>query len=93
MSDITRQTLAFSIFALAFDRARLIDRLSTVSDEVEEDEHLSDTLMQMDKALAELEELYEQYGTGDRDNFDALKANGEDDYQRFCAEQRAQSAA
>lgn len=92
MSDITRQTLAFSIFAVAFDRVRLIDRINTVSDEIEEDEHLCDTLIQMDKALTELEELYRMYGTSERDNFDALCANAEEDYKRFCEEQRKHSA-
>ncbi len=88
MPYVTVQTLSFSIFALVFDRFRLIDRINSVSSEVEEEEHLTDTLMNMDKSLSELAELYEeaQRIEGGGLAFDVIYANAEEEYKQYCEE-------
>lgn len=90
MAHVTVQTLSFAIFSMVFDRCRLIDRINSVSSEVEEDEHLADTLMEMDQSLSELAELYEesQRFEGGGYDFNTIYANAEEEYRTYCAEHR-----
>jgi hypothetical protein len=92
--NITRQTLAFAIFALAFDRCRLTDQIDRATSEEEEEGHLCDTLMNMERSLGELRGYYSAYRDelSEQDNYDALCANAEEDYKQFCEEQRKLSA-
>ncbi len=87
MTYVTLQTLSFAIAGVVFDRCRLIDRINSVSSEVEEEEHLADTLMQMDKSLSELSELYTESRRieGGGVNFDDIYARAEEDYKQYCA--------
>lgn len=88
MNYVTMQTLTFAIFGVVFDRCRLIDRINSVSSEVEEEEHLGDTLMQIDKSLSELSELYAESKRveGRSGDFDDIYARAEEDYKQYCAE-------
>lgn len=88
MPHITLQTLVFSISALVFDRCRLIDRINLVAPEVEEEEHLADTLFQMDQSLGELADLYAEARKlegGGRD-FEVIYSSGEEAYRQYRAE-------
>ncbi len=85
MPEITKQTLAFAIFAMAYDRCRLIDRINRSEPGNDDEEHLPETLMDMDRSLGELGDLYAAYG--DEMNgfdFDTLYANAEQEYQQDC---------
>lgn len=88
MAYVTIQTLYFAIFGVVFDRCRLIDRINSVSSEVEEEEHLVDTLMQIDKSLSELSELYAESKRveGGGSDFDDIYARAEEDYKQYCVE-------
>ena len=90
MPNITKQTLAFAIFSMAFDRCRLTEQISTASSDEEEEEHLADTLMNMERSLGELRGLYAAYHDelSDEDSYDTLCANAEHDFQQFCTNQR-----
>lgn len=59
MSTISRQTLSLAIFSMVINRCRLQDRIERVSLEVDDEEHLSETVLDMDKALGELADLYD----------------------------------
>lgn len=90
MPYVTIQTLSFAIAGIVFDRCRLIDRINSVSCGVEEEEHLADTLMQMDKSLSELPDLYteSQRIEGGGCAFHAIYAGAEAEYKQYCSEQK-----
>ncbi len=93
MSTLTKQTLAFAIFSISFEICRLADRIDTVSPEVEEEEHLCDTLMNMERSLGELSGHYLAYKSqlNQGDDFETLCANAEEAYKQFCAKQNEPS--
>lgn len=93
MPTLTKQTLAFAIFAVAFDRARITDEINEATPEEEEEGHLGDTLMNMERSLGELSGHYLAYKDelSDVDNFETLCANAEDAYKQFCAKQNKSS--
>ena len=66
----------------------MIDRINSVFSEVAEEEHLGDTLMQIDKSLSELSELYAESKRveGRGGDFDDIYARAEEDYKQYCAE-------
>ena len=91
MAHITVQTLSFAIFSMVFDRLRLIDRINSVTPEVEEEEHLADTLMEMDKALGELTDEYQQSRSEEGGGYDVdtIYANAQNEYTHYVAQHRA----
>lgn len=88
MSNISRQTLSLAIFFVVINRCRLLDRIDRVSLEVDNEEHLSETILDMDKALGELADLYDaaRRVEGGGYDFNQLYANAEDEYKQDCAE-------
>ncbi len=94
MTTLTKQTLAFAIYSISFGICRIADRIDSVPPEVEEEEHLCDTLMNMERSLGELEGHYAAYRgeLSALDDYDALCANAEADYKLFCEEQRKLAA-
>lgn len=59
MSDLSIRTLMMSIGALARERQKILDLLKTVTQEQDEDEHLSERVLDIDQALDELADEYE----------------------------------
>lgn len=66
MQNVSTQTLMIAISAVIMERCRLEDLIAVVSPEVDEDEHLSEQVMDMDMALGELSCPYEEHIKVDR---------------------------
>lgn len=88
MSNITRQALSMAIWSIVINRCRLLDRIDRVSLEVDNEEHLSETVLDIDKVLGELNDLYDcaRQAEGGGYDFDTLYANAEEEYRQDCAE-------
>ncbi len=88
MSDISVQTLSLALFSMVINRCRLLDRIERVSLEVDNDEHLSETVLDMDKALGELSDAYEAARRieGGGYDFNTLFANAEEEYRQDRSE-------
>lgn len=59
MSDLSIRTLMLSISALARQRDSILDTLKTATREQDEDNHLSEQILDIDQALGELADEYE----------------------------------
>ena len=59
MSDLSIRTLMMSIGALARERAGILETLKTATRDQDEDEHLSEQVLDIDQALGELADEYE----------------------------------
>ena len=59
MSDPSIRTLMLSIGALARQRDSILDTLKTATREQDEDDHLSEQVLDIDQALGELADDYE----------------------------------
>ena len=59
MSDLSIRTLMMCIGALARERQGILDSLKTVTREQDEDEHLSERVLDIDQALDELADEYD----------------------------------
>lgn len=97
MPGVTKQTLAFAIFSMAFDRCRLTDQLNNNAAAAEDAEELGDTILNMGRSLAELRRLYAAYQDeiGEYDSYEVLCDNAEKDYVEFSRQiiQRASRRA
>jgi len=60
MSEISTSTLMLAIGALAREKEIFTRRAERATPEVDEAEHFSDQVMDLDRALSELGALYEQ---------------------------------
>lgn len=87
MSTITKQTLAFAIYSLVFNQRLLSDQVNALPLDAD-DEHMSDTILDMERAIGELRDLYYDYEDEltEADSFDALYANAERDYHAHAAQ-------
>ena len=88
MSTITRQTLAFAIYSIVFNQCRLADQLNASPDGVG-NEHLEDTILNTERSIGELRDLYYKFDDKLRngDSFEELCANAERDYRSFIERQ------
>ena len=59
MSDLSIRTLMLSISALARERERILNILNAATREQDQDEHLSEQVLDIDQALGELADDYE----------------------------------
>ena len=59
MSDLSIRTLMLSIGALARERDSILNTLKTATREQDEDDHLSEQVLDIDQALGELADEYE----------------------------------
>ena len=59
MPMLSLSTLSLAIAAVVAERQRLLARLATVSADVDAEEHLSEAVMDIDRALGELGSAYE----------------------------------
>jgi len=59
MSDLSIRTLMLSISALARERERILNILNSATREQDQDEHLSEQVLDIDQALGELADDYE----------------------------------
>lgn len=84
MLDIAKRTLSLAIYSMVINRCRLLDRIEHVSAEVENEEHLSETVLDIDQALAELAHLYDAAcrSEGGGLGYEKILANAEEDYRR-----------
>lgn len=62
----TIQTLTIAIASIVMERCRLLDLLDTMDAAADEDEHLSEKVMDIDLALGELSSLYNQQAATER---------------------------
>ena len=60
MPPLSIQTLMIAIASTVAARCRLLDRIATVDAATDEDEHLSESVMDIDHALGELSSMYSQ---------------------------------
>lgn len=60
MSALSLSTLAIAIVATAAERERLLARIAAVPRETDVEEHLSERVMDIDRALGELGSAYEE---------------------------------
>ena len=74
MSDLSMSTLLIAIRATVIERARLLGRIAREPAAVDEDEHLSEQVMDIDRALGELGTAYEALRAGRKGDpsFEAL---------------------
>ena len=88
MSNISIQALSLAIFSIVINRCRLLDRIDRVSIDVDYDEHLSETVLDLDKVLGELGSLYERLRLTEGRGYEleTLYANAEEEYKQDCAE-------
>jgi hypothetical protein len=80
--EISAQVLGIAIYSTVMERCRLLDRIATIDDEIERDEGLSELVMDIDKALGELDSLYVEI-VGDSKiklPFDDLVKNAENEW-------------
>ena len=59
MSDLSIRTLMLSISALARERERILNILNSATRAQDQDEHLSEQVLDIDQALGELADDYE----------------------------------
>lgn len=59
MSDLSIRTLMLSIGALARQRGSILDTLKSATRAQDEDDHLSEQVLDIDQALGELADEYE----------------------------------
>ncbi len=60
MGEISTRTLMIAIGCMVADRERILQRIETLSVEVEAAERLAEQIMDIDLALSELGDVYEQ---------------------------------
>lgn len=65
MQNVSTQTLMLAISALVMERCRLEDLIAMVSPQIDEDEHLSEQVMDITLALGELSGPYEEQSKDD----------------------------
>lgn len=58
MQDVSTHALMIAISSTLMDRCRLLDRIASVDADVDQDEHLSEQVMDIDMALGELSGAY-----------------------------------
>lgn len=58
MQDVSTQALMIAISSTLMDRCRLLDRIAAVDAEVDQNEQLSEQVMDIDMALGELSSVY-----------------------------------
>ena len=66
MSELSTQALMIAISSTVMERCRILDRIAAVSPDVDEDEHLSEHVMDIDMVLGELSGPYEAQIKTDR---------------------------
>jgi hypothetical protein len=83
MFTVSTPTLMIAITSTVMERCRLLARIAVVDPEVDDDEHLSEQVMDIDKALGELSGPYEEQIKIDRmfPPYDALVENTKKYYQ------------
>ena len=88
MSDISAEALSVAIFSTIINRCRLLDRIERVSLEVDDEEHLSEAVLGLDKALGELGTAYEQIRMVESGwlDYETLHANALEEYRKDCEE-------
>ncbi|MCW7536747.1 hypothetical protein OOT46_02625 [Aquabacterium sp. A7-Y] len=59
MSELSMQCLAIAVSSVLNERERLLSRIQEISEDAEEEERLSERVMDIDRVLGELEEAYE----------------------------------
>lgn len=59
MTELSLPTLALAITSTVAERQRLLARIAQVAPEVDADEHLSESVMDIDRALGELGSTYD----------------------------------
>lgn len=78
MSELSTSTLSIAIRATVAERARLLERIAREPAEVDEDERLSERVMDIDRALGELGTAYEALRVG-RKGYPSFEALTESD--------------
>lgn len=93
MALITKQSLAFAIYSLVFQQLLLSDQVNALPADTDDD-HMSDTILDLERCIGELRDLYHDYEDEltEADSFDVLYAKAERDYHAYAA-QRAAGAA
>ncbi len=88
MLDISGETLSLAIFSTIINRCRLLDRVERVSLEVDDEEHLSESVLDLDKALGELGTAYEAIRQREKGLYDyaTIHANALEEYRKDCEE-------
>lgn len=66
MPTLSIQTLMIAITSTVAARCRLLDRIAIVDAATDADEHLSESVMDIDHALGELSSLYSQQTANER---------------------------
>jgi hypothetical protein len=64
MPELSLSTLTLAIGSLIADREHLLERIATEPPEVDEDERLSEAVMDIDRALGEIADAYERQREG-----------------------------
>jgi hypothetical protein len=59
MSELSIRTLTTAFGSLIADRERILERIDREPREVDEEEHLSELVMDIDQALGEIADAYE----------------------------------
>ena len=79
MAELSIQTLMIAISSTVAERTRVLARIAVVSREVDEEEHLSERVMDIDRALGELGSAYETERKGARryPDYETLVARAE----------------
>jgi hypothetical protein len=83
MLQFSTHTLMIAISATVMERCRLLARIASVPPEVDDDEHLSEQVMDIDSVLGELSGPYEAQLETDRmfPDYDTLVANTKKHYE------------
>ncbi|MDB5865730.1 MAG: hypothetical protein JWO70_3536 [Betaproteobacteria bacterium] len=79
MAEFSIQTLMIAISSTVAERSRVLARIAAVTPEIDEEEHLSERVMDIDRALGELGSAYESQRQGARryPDYEALVASAE----------------
>lgn len=82
MSEISTRALMIAITAVVLERCQLVDRIGSTPPGVEEEEHLSEQVMDIDAALGELAGPYQRQRMVERlyPDYEDLVKNVESSY-------------
>ncbi len=69
MTEISTHSLMLAISSMIADRERLIRKIDTEATEVDEEEHFTELVMDIDRALNEFVDIYETRRDDDDDEF------------------------
>lgn len=89
--EISTRTLMIAIAATVMERCRLLDRIAMVDAEVDADEHLSEQVMDIDRALGELAGPYSEgvMHDGLNPNYETLLASTTESWRLLEGERHA----